>query len=245
MGMPVPLHFSVESIAHASTAPAAISVDVGQLFNFGYAGRDSASVQEHIDELLELGLPAPKCVPALFQLPPRLGTTDGAVAVSGTDSYGEVEFALIRADDGEWYVTVASDHSDFAIEKLSTSRSKTVYPYVLAGTVWPLAEVRGTWDDLVLSNSRTDDAGTEVVQESSVSTLMTPDALISVLEERTGGDVPAGTIVLSGTVAGVPESGAGRWEVSLYDSVRDRGITHSYRVEQLPDELTGAANGAA
>lgn len=202
------LHSSVETLTTEGTAT--ISVDVRMLYNFGYAGRDTASVQEHIDELVELGLPVPESVPALFPLPPLFATTGSAVSVSGTDSYGEVEFALNRADDGKWYVTVASDHSDFEIEKLSTSKSKTVYPDVTASTVWPLAEVRDGWDALVLTNRRTDGAGTEVIQKSSVATPSTPDALLATLEDRIGCEIPAGTVVLSGTVAGLPQSGSGR-----------------------------------
>ncbi|ORB27917.1 DUF2848 family protein [Mycolicibacterium parafortuitum] len=238
----MPLQFAVQSLTGDA---ATVSVDVRRLYNFGYAGRDAASIQEHIDELVELGLPAPGSVPALFPLPPRLATTDGVISVTGTDSYGEVEYAMIRADDGQWYVTVASDHSDFEIEKLSTSKSKTVYPDVVAGTVWPLAEVREGWDDLVLTNRRTDADGTEVVQQSPVATLLPPEALLSVLEERTGGEIPVGTIVLSGTVAGLPATGAPSWEVSLEDPIRGRSITLSYAVDQLLAELVGAAARAS
>jgi len=232
------LVFSVESIGGERRQPLSASVQITRLYNFGYTGRNIEAVQEHIDELANLGLPAPKSVPALFQLAPRLGTTEDTVVVSGNDSYGEVEYALVRADDGEWYVTVASDHSDLAIEKISTSRSKSVYPDVLGSTVWPLDEVLDDWDGLVLRNSRTDEFGTEIIQESPASAILPPQELISILKARTGGEIPAGTIVLSGTVGGIPESGAVRWEVSLRDSVRQRVITHAYRVEALPDELS-------
>lgn len=232
------LTFTIES-TDADCERTQLSMEVGYLYNFGYAGRDSASVREHIDELATLGLPTPQTVPSVFRLAPRLGSQDSEVVVSGDDSYGEVEYALIKAADENWYVTVASDHSDLAIEKISTARSKTVYPDVLANAVWPLGEVREDWDQLVLTNCRTDESGTEVAQTSSTAELLRPDDLIEILESRIGGTIDAGSVILSGTIAGIPDSGASRWVVSISDPARDRTIAHEYSVEALPEELVG------
>ena len=40
-----------------------IQFPVERLFNGGYAGRDQAAVQKHVDELAEIGVPAPTTAP--------------------------------------------------------------------------------------------------------------------------------------------------------------------------------------
>lgn len=230
------LTFTIDSTDTARSR-VQLSVEVEDLYNFGYAGRDAAKVREHVDELAAIGLPAPRFIPSVFRLAPRLGLQDDALVVSGQDSYGEVEYALIKAPNQTWYVTVASDHSDLAIEQVSTARSKTVYPDLLATTAWALDDVRQHWDQLVLTNTRTDESGSKVVQSSPVADLLHPDDVIATLEARTGHPVRPGTIILSGTVAGLPESGASRWSVTITDPVRRRTITHEYSVDGLLEEL--------
>jgi hypothetical protein len=230
------LTFTIESTDTAEGRSQLI-VEAEHLYNFGYAGRDAAKVREHVEELAAIGLPAPRSIPAVFRLAPRLGLQDDALVVSGQDSYGEVEFALIKAPDQKWYVTVASDHSDLAIEKVSTARSKTVYPDLLATVAWPFDDVRNHWDQLILTNTRTDEAGSTVVQRAPVSDLLHPDDLITTLEARIGHTVGAGSIILSGTVAGLPEPGASGWAVAIADPVLDRTITRQYSVEGLVEEL--------
>src|SRR5581483_1804520 len=62
---------------------------------------------------------------------------------------GEVEFALLFGPGGPW-VTVASDQTDRFSERHSVPAAKQLCPKVLGAPVWPLAEVEGHWDELVL-----------------------------------------------------------------------------------------------
>ncbi len=45
-----------------------IQFSVGRIFNAGWAGSDRAAIQHHIDELAEMGVPAPQFIPTLFAL---------------------------------------------------------------------------------------------------------------------------------------------------------------------------------
>jgi len=212
-------------------------LDVTHLFNFGYAGRDQSAVTSHVEELRELGLPAPHVVPAIFPLPATGVTTSEDVAVSGTHTYGEVEYALLLSPDEGWLVAVASDHSDFEVEKTSVSRSKAICPDVVSSDCWRLADVERQWDSLRLTSSRTDVTSTAIVQEGLLRDLLAPAQLISILEGRLRGPLQPGTVVLSGTIGGEPSPGASRWQVELHDPDLKRSLIHSYAVTALADEL--------
>ena len=213
-----------------------VPFSVTEVFNFGYAGRNQKAIQEHVDELVALGLPAPTTVPALFLLPPQQSTTAKELVVAGSDTYGEVEYALMLSDVG-WLVTVASDHSDFAVERLSTARSKAVCPDVLSHECWRLDDLLPQWDQLDLKCIRTDDQGEKEVQHGSLSELLPPADLLVILERRLGRKPSVGSVILSGTLSGEPLPGATSWLVSMSDPSTGRVLEHRYNVRALADEL--------
>ena len=59
------LRFTIDS-AHGSDL--VVSVPITGVYNFGFAGRDQASVLAHVSELKDRGVPAPAIVPALYPL---------------------------------------------------------------------------------------------------------------------------------------------------------------------------------
>ena len=67
----------------------------------------------------------------------------------GGDSSGEVE-TFVFAVDGEMYVSIASDHTDRKLETYSVALSKQVCVKPVARAAWPLADVAGHWDELVI-----------------------------------------------------------------------------------------------
>ncbi len=209
---------------------------VREVFNFGYAGRNQKAIQEHVEELVGLGLPAPTTVPALFLLPPQQATTAQELVVAGSDSYGEVEYALLFSEDG-WLVTVASDHSDFAVERLSTARSKAICPDVLSSDCWRLDDLLPQWDQLELKCIRTDEQGEKEFQHGSLIELLPPADLLAILERRLGRKPLIGSVILSGTLAGEPLPGATSWLVSMSDPSTGRMLEHRYQVRALADEL--------
>jgi hypothetical protein len=128
----------------------ALPFSVAALWNGGWASRDVAAVQRHVEELASLGVAAPRRVPIYFPLSVNLASTTDHVQVLGPETSGEVEYALLVGPDNAVYVTVASDHSDRSVERFGIQLSKQLYPDVLAPEVWPYAEVQPHWDALVL-----------------------------------------------------------------------------------------------
>ena len=71
----------------------------------GWVGRDPRALQAHIDELAELGIPAPTRVPIYMNLSTYLLTTEDEITVVSDQSSGEIEYVLLRKG-GETWVTV-------------------------------------------------------------------------------------------------------------------------------------------
>ena len=81
---------------------------VKHLLNGGYAGRNQESIQAHIDELAALGVPGRKVTPTMYPVAPYLAQQTDTVPVQHSRTSGEVEWALIIADDGRQLLTLAS-----------------------------------------------------------------------------------------------------------------------------------------
>lgn len=205
-------------------------------YNFGYAGRSADEVRAHVEELEELGFPAPERTPTIYPIAPAKVSAESSVSVRGTESYGEVEFALVQTTAG-LLVCVASDHTDMAVETVSTARAKTIYPDLLSAEAWRYEDVADHWDSLTLTGERLGENGWETVQHGSVSSLMTPSQLLQELQSRSGEENAAGTVLLSGTIGGEIRPGAQAWRNTLSDPVMDRRLVVEYTVREEPLEL--------
>ena len=66
-----------------------------RVFAIGYAGRNMEKTMEHIKELeQELGVPAPKKIPTIFQCGNYVLTQERNLAFVGNKTCGEVKFIL-------------------------------------------------------------------------------------------------------------------------------------------------------
>ena len=115
----------------------------------GFAGRDQAKVQQHIDELVQEGVPAPESVPTYYRVPEYLLVGPGEYDVVGERTSGEAEPVLVVTESGV-YVGVGSDHTDRDAERQSVAMSKLLGPKVMGTTVWPVEDVKEYWDELIL-----------------------------------------------------------------------------------------------
>ena len=143
----------------------------------GYAGRDRAAVEHHIDELAELGVPRPASIPLFMVFPPWLLSQAPSIAVAGPESSGEAEIVVV-VDGDEAFVTVGSDHTDRVLEAVDIVASKGVCPKPVATSGWPAAAVSGRWEDLTLS-SRID--GGVVYQDGSAGANLPPLELVAAI----------------------------------------------------------------
>jgi len=213
-------------------------VEVAAVYNLGSAVRDMAAARAHQEEVERAGIANPRTPPPwVFPLAPWALVTDDAIAVQGPDTSGEVEIAMILAD--ELYVGVGSDHTDRALERFSVQWSKQVCPNVLAPVVWPWAEIAAHWDRCVLSSA----VDGRPYQRFGVDHFLPPPACIEVLRSRVPAAPGQGIVLFSGTHASLDATlklGGARWSVALEDPALGRAIRHDYTVSVLLEAMAPA-----
>jgi hypothetical protein len=202
-----------------------------RMFNAGYSGRDGEAVQAHIDELVEEGVPGPEEIPAVYELASYTLLVDpGEISVVGQDTSGEAEFALVVTGD-DTYVAVASDHTDRDLESESIPKSKQIAPNVVSRRAWRLSDVDGHWDDIELRAWNTHDGERNLYQDAALAELLPPEEVLDTVRDRFCGQLH-GSAVLSGTVPTISDElvPGSRFEVELFDPVRDRALSVGYDV---------------
>lgn len=199
----------------------------------GWVGRDPKALQAHIDELAELGIPAPTRVPIYMNLSTYLLTTEDEITVVSELSSGEIEYVLLRKG-GEMWVTVGSDHTDRDVETKSIPGSKQMYAKVLAPECWLFADVKDHWDRLILRCWVSKVAERALYQEASLASILGPQEVLEKMPAL-GEGKEQGMVLFSGTVA--TKSGlvyGDSFELEIEDPVLKRSIRHSYRARILP-----------
>ncbi len=220
-------------------ACSAMKVEISELVVAGWAGRDRAAVDHHIQELAELGVAPPKSVPLYYRVGENNLTQSAQIQVLGEASSGEVECFLF-ASRGSLYVTIASDHTDRELEAFGVAQSKQICPKPIAETAWRFEDVADHWDELVMRSWIEEGGRRTLYQEGALVALLPPAELIAKFgQASTFGAVsallPDGMGMICGTVPVIggirPATG---FEMELYDPVLDRAIRHSYAVIALP-----------
>ena len=104
----------------------------------------------------------------------------------------------------------------------------------MARAAWPLADVAGHWDELVIRSYIVENGERVLYQEGPLASLRTPQDLIAgytggaaVLPEGAG--MTCGTV---GAIGGIRPSAD--FSMELYDPRRQRSLRHRYHVEELP-----------
>lgn len=213
--------------------PRQIEVDFNTLIVAGWAGRDIAAIEHHIEELAAIGVPRPSSVPLYYRIADNQLTQASRVQAVGGDSSGEIE-TFVFAAGGEMYVSIASDHTDRKLETVSVAMSKQVCVKPVASSAWRLADVADYWDELVIRSHIVENGIEVLYQEGPLSSLRTPQELIAgytggaaVLPEGAG--MTCGTV---GAIGGIRPSV--EFSMELYDPRRQRSLRHRYHVEVLP-----------
>ncbi|MDR2175681.1 MAG: DUF2848 domain-containing protein [Synergistaceae bacterium] len=200
----------------------------------GYAGRNQKAVKDHIEELAKVGVPAPYAVPAMYWIEPDRVFSLKKLSVVGEATSGEVEFFMARDEGGDLFMTLASDHTDRALETVSVSKAKQACSKIVAPLFWKVADIREHWDTIGISSEIPCEGGYRIYQKGVLGDLLPPERL----EELAREDAPfPGKISLfSGTLAaagGIVH--AGEFRMTLSDPVLNRSIRFAYTVSVLPD----------
>jgi hypothetical protein len=210
----------------------ALEVDIQELIIAGWAGREQAGINEHIEELKAIGVTPPSSTPLFYRVAADQLTTAATVQVLGGESSGEVEVVLIGTPQGT-LVSIGSDHTDREAEAWSVAHSKQICAKPVGRQVWTLESVIDHWDQLTMASYATFNGEEVLYQQGSVTGLLHPQELL----RRFGLDQPQlapGQAMLCGTlpvIGGVRPSEAFR--MVLEDPVTGRKIEHFYNTKTL------------
>ncbi len=225
------LHFDVET----DSAMRGISVDVDTFVVAGWAGRDLAAIEHHIDELAELGVPRPSAVPLFYRVAENQLTQASSIQALGPDSSGEVE-VLVFAVEGEMFVSLTSDHTDRKLEAQSVALAKQVCAKPVASKAWRFADVADHWDDLVIRSFIPEGGRQVTYQDGTLAALRPPLSLLLGYLGENAEVWPAGLAMSCGTVGAIGGiRPAGSFSMELYDPRTGRRLCHDYAIEVLPE----------
>ena len=203
---------------------------IEELVIAGWTGRDEAALRKHIRELEEIGVKPPKLTPIFYRVSANLFTHVNAIQVSGPDTSGEVEFVLIRTEEG-LRVAVGSDHTDRQAETIGVTLSKQLCAKPVSSDSWRYEDVRPHWNRLVL-RSFIEEKGRKVLyQEGTVDHMRSPEDLLGRYPLEAGQAMFCGTFAAKG---GIRPSTS--FEMELEDPVLGRKLTHAYTIKVLPVE---------
>lgn len=216
-----------------------LAVTPSALVIAGWTGRNQVAIEHHIAELHALGVARPSAVPLYYRGAASLLTQVDVVQALGSESSGEVEPVLFFAD-GEWWLTVGSDHTDREVEAYSVAVSKQMCPKPVASLAWRWSEVEAHQDLLELSSRVFENGGWVDYQKGTLQSIR---PLARLRDQAFGSDPAAhqpGAFLSCGTLAALPGANgrairpAESMEMTLHDPVYGRTIVHRYQVEPLP-----------
>src|SRR6476661_1686558 len=133
-----------------------IAVEIEHLIIAGWAGRNAAAIEHHIEELAALGIPRPSTTPLYYRVAAQTVTQSSRLVVLGPDSSGEVEPVLVAMADGLW-IGIGSDHTDRKAEASGIALSKQLCGKPVGTQLWSYADIEGHWDELVIRSWATID----------------------------------------------------------------------------------------
>ena len=220
---------------HADGKSTQLPITYDQLFAIGYAGRNIEKTMEHSRELEEqLGVPAPKKIPTIFQMSNMLLTQDPDIHFVGNDTCGEVEYIIITQGD-EIYIGIGSDHTDRKLESSSVPKAKQVCPKPIGRDVWKYSDLKDHWDTIQLNSYQTVDGKEVPYQKGTLADILPVEHLLRELRERIG-DV-SHSVIFSGTVPVLNGFVYGEnFRCEMVDGTLNRTLTLSYDIHVISEE---------
>ncbi|QNK65434.1 DUF2848 domain-containing protein [Variovorax sp. PAMC26660] len=234
----MPLRFACETVsADGARSIELHSIEPTALVVAGWTGRDTAAIEHHIEELAALGVPRPSSVPLYYRVAAQLLTQSPAIEALGDQSSGEAE-PVFFFSQGEWWLSVASDHTDRHVESYSVAVSKQMCAKPVAEVAWRWRDVQAHQDEIEL-HSRIFENGRWVDYQRGTLASIRPLAALRDGMPGTGA-APEGLFMTCGTLGALPNAKgegirpAAQMEIELHDPRLQRRIVHRYAVEALP-----------
>lgn len=236
--MSLNLRFACETVETDGTRTTALhTVAPSALVVAGWTGRDVAAIEHHIEELAALGVPRPSSVPLYYRVATQLLTQSPAIEALGDQSSGEAE-PVFFFSRGEWWLSVASDHTDRHVESYSVAVSKQMCAKPVAETAWRWSDIAAHQDSLELRSRIFEDGRWVDYQRGTLASIR---PLAALREGMAHADIaPEGLFMTCGTLGALPNAKgegirpAAQMEIELHDPLLRRRIVHRYAVEALP-----------
>lgn len=206
-----------------------------RVFAIGYAGRNLEKTMEHIRELeRDLGVPAPKKIPTIFQCGNYLLTQEKDLVFVGEKSCGEVEYVIV-VKNGKLYIGLGSDHTDRELEAASVPKAKQICAKPICPVLWEYEEIRDHWDQILLRSWQTLGGTETAYQEGSLADILPPDVILKELNERVG-EID-NCVIFSGTVPVLNGFHYGtNFRYEMEDPVLGRKLCYDYDVIAISEE---------
>jgi hypothetical protein len=197
----------------------------------GWTGRNPSLVQNHIEELVKIGVKAPEEVPAFYRVRAGLLTTMPILKSPGNPSTGEAEFCLMNIDD-DIYVSVGSDHTDRVVETRDVTLSKQICVKPVSAECWRLADVIDHWDALQLRSFITVNGIERQYQDGTVAEILHATDLLALV--RSAGLFERGDAVFGGTIPIIGDlCSSDSFRAELHDPVLGRTLTCTYHTKVI------------
>lgn len=232
------LHFAFETAVEDNDFHTELrQVPARQYVIAGWTGRDPAAITHHIHELQALGVAPPSTVPLYYRASASMLTQGEQIQVLGEHSSGEVEPVLFHAQ-GEWWLTVGSDHTDRKVEAYSVAVSKQMCPKPIGTVAWLWSDVADYQDELQLRSRIFENGQWVDYQRGTLASIRPLQSLRDTyLCDRI---VQDGFFMTCGTLGAIPNAAgfgvrpAEQMALILHDPRRKRSIVHRYSVQALP-----------
>jgi hypothetical protein len=232
------LNFACESVSANGTRSTAVHTFAPRaLVVAGWTGRDTAAIEHHIEELAAIGVPRPSSVPLYYRVAAQLLTQSNDIEALGEQSSGEAE-PVFFFSQGEWWLSVASDHTDRQVESYSVAVSKQMCAKPVAETAWRWADVQAHQDSIELHSRILEDGRWVDYQRGTLASIR---PLAALRDGMPGvGTAPEGLFMTCGTLGALPNAKgegirpAAQMEIELHDPRLQRRIVHRYAVQALP-----------
>ena len=212
-----------------------IQVGITKVVIAGWTGRNKETMEEHMAELEAIGIARPKTAPIFYRVSADLLTQNETISVVGEESSGEVEFFVLKTDEG-LCIGAGSDHTDRKVEADNVTTSKQVCAKPISNSLWRYDDVIDHWNDLILRSHAIEDGEKNLYQEGPITTMLPAEDLIQRYSPDLGA-LEANTLMFCGTLAvigGIRPMEA--FVVELEDPVLGRKISHQYTIQTLPNE---------
>ncbi len=230
------LYFAAACVEGGSTSRL-LCVEPTQLVIAGWTGRNSAAIEHHIHELEALGVPRPSTVPLYYRVSHQQLTQSDAVESLGAESSGEAEPVLFFTQ-GEWWLTVGSDHTDRQVETYSVAVSKQMCAKPVANVAWRWTDVVARQDELHLRSRIWENGAWVLYQQGQLSGIRPLESLRDGYwasgQAQEGAFMFCGTFAAIANAAGLAIRPAERMQLEIEDTLLQRRLVHTYATQSLP-----------